>query len=64
MFAFAPLGAACLLLLRQEQHVYSLAQSPNMALRRSAMLMVYQAYEAINMLLQIEQSKIREITHK
>jgi hypothetical protein len=28
------------------------------------MLMVYQAYEAINMLLQIEQSKIREITHK
>jgi hypothetical protein len=35
-----------------------------MALRRSAMLMVYEAYEAINMLLQIEQSKIREITHK
>jgi hypothetical protein len=29
-----------------------------------AMLMVYEAYEAINMLLQIEQSKIREITHK
>jgi hypothetical protein len=28
------------------------------------MLMVYDAYEAINMLLQIEQSKIREITHK